>query len=318
ILFLLFSCVFLIAQSQMSYDELYEKIEAAEEGIERNFFLQTYLTKAKKEKNQEEIYEGYRQFIYYKTGQELKLYIDSMLWSAFESKNNEIIAEALLSVGIQKYKNKEYSEALSFYGKANFYIQHLEAEYLQYKILYSQAQVNYVLGFLDVAIQNFEKCLHYFEKEDLDGYLNSLHGLASCYLKSGDFPKSSEYVLKGIEIGNRHSHFRMQGYFQLIEGILQFYQENHETALKLLTSSTDLIVKKGDFANAQVGYFYLGKTFQQLQREDKILENYHKVDSLFVSHQFIRPDLREAFDYLSEHYRLENMSEESFYFMSQR
>lgn len=180
------------------------------------------------------------------------------------------------------------------------------------------AQIQYLLGFIDDAQEKFRDCVLFFEKESIDGYLNSLHGLASCYTIKGDYKKSSLYVAKGMEIGIQHSIHRMDLFFQLVEGINYYHQKKYSAALLSLENVSTQIAKKGDFANAQLGYYYLAKIYQEKSDEEKAKVYFEKVDSLFERHSYVRPDLRDGFDFLSEYYLLRQMPEQRFYFMSQR
>lgn len=308
----------LASQEINPYDALYEQIETTDDEILRNSYLNSYLHLAKEEKNAFEIYQGYSNFIYFLDNEQLNPYLDSMNWAAYQTRDPRIIGESYLRTGIQYYKKKNYSEALTYYGMAKPYIDSTNDSYMHHKLLYSLAQVYYVLGFLDDAIALFEQCRLYFKGENLDGYLNSVHGLASSYTRLGKYSKSSELIHQGLEVGIRNSEPRMDVYFYLLQGINHFHENRLDTSLRLLSKTVDVVAAKGDFSNAQLGYFYLGKIHKNLEDRHQSKNYYKKVDSLFVTYGFIRPDLREVYDFLIDHSLFEQKLEDRLYYMNQR
>ncbi|MBV6879711.1 hypothetical protein NG800_005480 [Epilithonimonas ginsengisoli] len=50
---------------------------------------------------------------------------------------------------------------------------------------------------------------------------------------------------------------------------------------------------KDDFAWLSVDYFFIGKSYLALNKQDLAISNFKKIDSIFNKHEFILPELRE-------------------------
>src|SRR5690606_17797837 len=284
---------------EMEYDALYDSIRNSAGTAVQEIYMKEFLRKAKQEKNHEEVLNGYRNYMHYTQGDLSMTYGDSMVWAAFKSQDSLLIGDALLSRGIQFYSLKNYPKAMKYYLEANQYAQE---EYQKNKITYSIAQVNYYLEQYTEAIKLFEKAAIFFEEDSPNAYLNTLHGLASSYSKLGEIQKSNFIIEKGKLVGKKMGIDRMDIYFNQLLGINQFHQNQLSDAIQTLEENLDDWKGKSDFANETVSLFYLGKAFWMLNDKEKAVSFFHKVEVVFLSHGYIRPDLREAFDYLAEYY----------------
>lgn len=290
------------AQSQDYYDALYEKIEENEGLPLQKFYLNTYLEQAKIELNFDEILNGYRYFSYYLSEKEALQYGDSMIWISEKSENSLLKAEANLSKGILYYRYKKYRPALDSYLNALSHLEKSHDAYLYFKILYNLAQVKNYLGYYEEAIALYKDCIEYFRKENKRGYLNSLHALALCYSRLGDFAQSNEAIALG-KIESEKLSVNMDAHFNLLLGINSFYLKDYHTAIKLIGESLREIEGNGDFAQIALGNFYLGKSHWVLEKREKAVGFFRKVDEIFERHRYIQPRLREAYHYLGQYYQ---------------
>lgn len=301
--------VFKIPDSLRSkdYDYLFERIEDSEDDqTKQSLYLQSFLWKAKGEKNSEEIVNGYKNYAYH-SPENLKLvYADSMIYAAKKAMNNTLIGSAYLSKGILYYTQKKHTYALDNYLIANNYISKTNDKYLTYKVKYNIAHIKYYLGFYDEAISLFRECINYFKEDNTRAYLNSLHSLGLCYNKIGNYGLCTETNEKGIGEGRRLANKEMEGYFIHSEGVNQYFKNNYASAIKNITNSLPAIRENKDFANEAVGYFYIGKSFWDLKKPKIALPYFIKVDNIFDNKGYIRPDLRENYELLINYYRSEN------------
>lgn len=290
------------AQVQDYYDLLIEQIEENEGMPQQRFYLNAYLQRAKSERNYDEIVNGYRYFSYYLPEMEALQYGDSMVWISEKSGNSLLKADAYLSKGILYYKYKKYRPALDSYLDALSHLEKSDDEYLYFKILYNLAQVKNYLGYYEEAIVLYKECIEYFRKENKRGYLNSLHALALCYSRLGDFAKSNEVIELGKSEAEKLS-VDMQAYFNLVLGINSSYLNDYHTAIKLIGGSMTKIEKSRDFAQIALGNFYLGKSHWVLDKREKAVVFFRKVDEIFERHNYIQPQLREVYYYLGQYYQ---------------
>jgi len=290
------------AQVQDYYDLIFEQIEENEGLPQQRIYLNAYLQRAKSERNYDEIVNGYRLFSYYRPEKEALQYGDSMIWISEKSENSLLKADAYLSKGILYYRYKKYKPALDLYLKSLSHLEKSDDEYLYFKIVYNLAQVKNYLGYYEEAIVHYKDCIEYFRKENKRGYLNSLHALALCYSRLGDFAKSNEVIELGKSEAEKLS-VNMEAYFNLLLGINSSYLNDYHTAIRLIGESMRVMEGSRDFAQIAMGNFYLGKSHWVLDKREKAVGFFRKVDEIFERHNYIQPQLREAYYYLGQYYQ---------------
>lgn len=287
-----------------SYDYLFERIEAtAENKVNQAYYLKYFLNKAKKDKNFEEIVNGYKNYLFYAPEKSKLIYADSMIYTAKKANNNALIGSAYLSKGIVYYARKEHKNALDNYLIADNFISKTNDKYLLYKVKYNIAIIKYFLGFYDEAISLFTECTDYFKEKNTRAYLNSLHLLGLCHNRIGNYGLCSEINKKGIEEGIRMSNTEMKNYFIHSEGINQYFKNNYADAIKKINYSIPSIKENKDFGNESVGYFYIGKSYWDLHKLEMALPYFFKVDKIFDDKGYIRPDLRQNYELLLKYYK---------------
>lgn len=285
------------------YNSLSDKIENSEsnKGLQK-LYLKAFLDRAKSENNIEEIINGYKNYMYYSDDKPSVIYADSMVDASLKSKDNSLIGSAYLTKGIVHYSLKEHKQALDHYLIANEYISKTNDNYLKYKTKYNLAHIKYYLGIYDEAIVLFEACIDYFKANNPRGYLNTLHSLALCHNRIGNFGYSSDLNALGVAEGKRLSDGSMEHYFIHLEGINHYFRDNYALAIEKINHSLSKIRDNNDFANETVGYFYIGKSYLGLKQTEKAIVYFKKVEQVFDEKNYIRPDLRESFELLIKHY----------------
>jgi len=287
-----------------SYDYLFERIEATSENkVKQAYYLKYFLNKAKKDKNSEEIVNGYKNYLFYSPEKLKVVYADSMIYTAKKANDNALIGSAYLSKGIVYYGQKKHKYALDNYLVADNYISKTSDKYLIYKVKYNIAGVKYYLGFYDEAISLYNECIDYFKENNSRAYLNSLHLLGLCYNRVGNYGMCSEINEKGIQEGIRLDNNEVKDYFIHSEGINQYFKNNYAEAIKKINYAIPSIKKNKDFGNESVGYFYIGKSYWNLHKSEMALPYFFKVDKIFDDKEYIRPDLRQNYELLLKYYK---------------
>lgn len=301
-----------------NYDYLLERIEATDEDkVKQANYLKYFLKKAKKDKNFEEIINGYKNCLYYSSEKVKVVYADSMIYTAHKSKDNALIGAAYLSKGIVYYGQKKHKHALDNYLVADNYISKTNDKYLIHKVKYNIALIKHYLGFYDEAIALFKECIAYYKEKNQRPYLNSLHSLGLCYNRLGNYGLCSEVNEKGIEEGIRLNNYEMKDYFIHSEGVNQYFKNNYTRAIKMLTHSIPAINKNKDFANESVGYFYIGKSYWDLHQQEMALLYFFKVDHIFNDREYIRSDMRENYELIIKYYKSKNNLQKQLYYSEQ-
>lgn len=298
-----------------TYDYLFDRIELTQNHKNQQvFYLQYFLTKAKRESNFEEIVNGYKNYLHYSPDSLKIVYADSMIQTAVVSHDNALIGSSYLSKGIVYYGAKRHKKALDNYLAADNFISKTNDKYLIYKVKYNIASIKYFLGFYDEAISLFVECIDYFKEEDTRAYLNSLHLLGLSHNRIGNYGFCSEINKKGIDEGLRLSNNEMQNYFIHSEGINQYFKNNYAEAIKKISYSIPSIKKNKDFGNESVGYFYIGKSYWNLHKPEMALPYFIKVDEIFDAREYIRPDLRQNYELLLKYYKSKKDLQKQLYY----
>lgn len=289
---------------EKDFDYLFDRIEDHNvNDLKRSFYLSTFLIKAESEKNWEELSNGYKNYVHYAPDKLKLVYADSMVSAAMRSKNDEIIGSAYLSKGIAYYGQKRLAEAMDIYLIADSYIEKTNDKYLIYKTKYHIAQIKYYLGYYDEAILMFQECISYFKNTNVRAYLNSLHSLGVCYKMVGNHGLCTSTNEKGISEGIRTGNLDMEPYFIFSEGVNQSMIHNYALGIKKLEAALPGILDNKDFSNEMVGYFYIGKCYWGLNDKEKALIYFKKVDEIYRERDFMRPDLREAYEFMITYYK---------------
>lgn len=280
-------------------------------------YLFTYIQKAKRERNWEELKNGYQNIMHQSPASLRSVYADSMVYAAKKTKDNATIGSAFLSKGIVSFADKKHKEALDDYLIANEYISKTDDHYLIHKVKYNIAQLKSSMGFYDEAIVLLRECVKYYKNNDDRPYLNSLHSLGLSYNKIGNYGKCSQTNEEGIKESEKRTLPQMGVYFRHSEGVNQYFIKNYQQAIDNLKSTMLEIQSNNDFANESVGNFYIGKSYWELKKEPKAISYFNKVDQIFNSTQFIRKDLLETYVLLINYYKTKKEDKLHLYYIDQ-
>src|SRR5690606_626021 len=109
----------------------------------------------------------------------------------------------------------------------------------------------------------------------------------------------------------------MKPYFVHLEGINHYFKNNYATSIQKIRSSLPPIIENKDFANQSVGYFYLGKDYWALNKQEYAMTYFRKVDKIFTEKNYIRADLRENYEFIIRYYKAKNDLKAQLYYVNQ-
>ena len=291
---------------------LYEE----KDSIRERLYAQSWLAKAKREKNFGQMAHSYKALIYTSNKKLQLIYVDSMLATAKRTADIEFIGSGYMTKGVVQYDRKEHMNALDSYLKADEYISKTNNPYLSYKVKYVIAQIKYYLGFYDEATALFQECVNYFKGKNDRAYLNSLHSLGLSYNRIGKYKLCSQMNQTGLNEGLRFKNLEMEPYFIHSEGVNQYFKHNYSDAIKKLKVALPAVIHNKDFGNETTTYFYIGKSYWAQELQEKALPYLKKIDEAFQKQKYIRPDLREAYEILIDYYQQRNNRELELYYVS--
>lgn len=315
-----------------SYEGLRKAYEAYGENDSKAFtFINPYIGKAKKEKKYPELFQAYRDAVFYSKSTDKKIkYADSCLDAAYKSGSDDRVSTAYILKGSIYYGNlKKYKPALDEYLMAYKYSKNTGDLYLKHKVSYHLGVVKNYLGYNEEALDLFKECLAFFEAQannsnahkfqifnNTKGYLNSLHQMIICYRNMKDFSRADSLTNVGLlKTFNEPDFSQERSYFLKSKGISEFSNNKFDSAIDYLTQSLGLM--RDDFAWESVDYFYIGKSHLALKNEDVAIQNFKKIDSIFTKQDFILPELRENYEILINYYKAKKDAKQQLFYTTQ-
>ncbi|WP_312078506.1 helix-turn-helix domain-containing protein [Chryseobacterium sp.] len=334
---LLFLMYHIICISQVksapSYQEIRKSYDAKELNDETALpFIHVFVKEAKKHKDYRALALAYRDGVAYSSKIDAKLkYADSTILAALRTTNSDLISDAHVGKGIVYSVNlKKYQPALDQFLKAYQYSRSSKDDYLKHKVNYHLGNVKSYLGFYEEAITHFKNSIHYFERgaqkstnpnmtfNYKKGYYNILHQMTACYRNLNNIHKSDSLTELGLKLTSGQSEFLLENsYFLKCKGLLSFHKNNPNDAIYYLNKALPEIVKKNDFMWASVIYYYLGTVFIENGDKKRGITYFTKIDSIFNKNQFIFPEVRKNYEFLINHYQVENDTKKELYYTKQ-
>jgi len=292
-----------LAEPGTTYDQLLSQIDIYRGSEKVWAYLDAYLAKAQQEMNWEETANAYKEMLHEAADNDRLRYANNMVVAAKKSRDNNVIGSAYLTKGILFYQQKKHSLALDNYLLANESLVNTDDMYLKYKVKYHIGLIKLYLGYYNEAIALFSECRTFFYRDHPLPYLKSLHALGVCYNGIGNMGKSSELNRLALQESARLGIPELVPNIEHSEGINNYFLKQYRQAIRRLDYAIPEIIGQGDFSNEAVGYFYLGKSYLGLGDTLAALPYFKRVDTIFNRKGYIRPDLRENYELLINHYK---------------
>lgn len=312
--------LFLNAQQprqKVSYDDLIRQIDLHQGTPKVWTYLKLYRDKAGAEKNYMELVGAYREMLHESAAQDNLAYADSMVFAAERSGVADLVGSSYLSKGIVYFQRREHQKALDNYVIANKHLVAGEDPYLRHKVKYSMAQIKYYLGYYNEAISLFRECITYFRDEEPLPYLKSLHSLALCYAAVDSLQLADNTNALTLDESARLGIKDMLPYIDNTSGIILYKSSRYGEAIEAINSALPRIRENEDFANEAVAHLHLGKSYWQLGKQELAMRHFKAIDTIFRDMKYMRPDLRESYEYLIKYYHREKMPNIELHYIDQ-
>jgi len=317
-LFILLFITYLVKAQEEPLDSLYKQDfniietyykESMSDSIKKRN-AETFLFKAKKEKDIIKIADGYYLLsnLYEHTPLAIK-YTDSILSLNIKSKNSSYPAKGYLQKGIQLYYLAKHSEALENYLKANKYYAISNNEYGQLCVKHYIGLLKNKINKSDESLIIFRKNLLFFntkEKQEkyLKQYLKSLFALADSYNRNKKLDSAEIINKRGILESLKDDEKYLYPYFLLSYGVTKIFKKQYSLAIDSLLKSNKLLRnEKTVLAGSNL---YLYKSFLGEKQISKAIEYLEKNDSLFKINPETIFQAKESYEFLLKHYKNNN------------
>ncbi|MCK8524423.1 AraC family transcriptional regulator [Aquimarina sp. D1M17] len=314
--------VFFSTSAQNIQDSLYKlNYEQLEKVYQENNFddiekaqlaTKIFISKAKKELDSSKIAKGF--YLYH--------------FTVPEEENSIKYLDSSISYS-QTRKTNEYP-ALAYFSKAQFYLYHERnitlavnnvnraRKYADNNIDLSH-RIDYLIGIVksehlnekQEALLLYKKCERYYKNKSeakyRSRYLSTLHAIAETYLGLKKYDSATYYNKLGyLESSKKdNGNFeRNKAYFVLCEGINKHINQEYNAAKDSIHNALPTILENNDISNTIDSYYYLGKSYYNLEEKEKAIVFFKKTDSVLETLNSI-PQYKhvKTYEYLKDYYK---------------
>ncbi|MDV3887618.1 hypothetical protein CMT90_11815 [Elizabethkingia anophelis] len=263
-----------------------KSFEQLEKSFGKNFetndallYANTFIIKAKQEKNTKRIIDGYFLF-FLKSGEDIS-YIDSIK-TTMKDNNVNNLSYGYFKCGDIYYNTRDYRRSLSSYLSALEYAKKSEDKKSVVLIKNAIGDIKYTTNDYEEALNIFRQNYDYIktkEKQDPNNYLSILFSLTNTYNATKKYDSAYMYGNIGKSkclLYDKKYYFKM---FDLSVHISEYYLGNYNKSITGLKNNIEFF-KKNSINNLQVSYMYLSMNYKILNDKDRYLYYFNKLDSL--------------------------------------
>lgn len=286
-------------------------------------YINAYILKAKIRKDNETLFYGYKEGVFYSTDYLNKLkYADSTLITAEKTRNNDFVIQSYLSKGLIHFQFKKFQPALENYLIAEKKLNSKSSEYISYKVIFNLALIKFHLKQYSESDVLFQKCSSFFEKNNSDinhqvYYLNTLFYRAQIIQAQQKYKLASQFNIRGLRLSQEVENIYFIHYFSFSIGIDYYIENNYQQTINFLSKELHYLEKQEDFNTLSKAYFYIGKSFEKQNSNEKSKEYFEKIDQIFNQYEFLDSDVRPAYESLIDYSTKNNDYKNQLYYINQ-
>lgn len=289
----------------MSFEEIEKKIDNPKtKHSEVSTLINLYISKSKKEKNEESLIYAYRYASkFYESPNNFK-YADSALIIGKKSENKKLLTDAYLNKGVVLMDNSHYQEALDNILLSNKYAIELNNDYIINKTIYYIAQNKIYLGLYEDANKELEICIKYFrnntQNKDLGKdyeiyYIYSLMSLIDSNTRIGKHIINKKLFSEAYSYLQNNKLDVYQAYFVSSEGTDAYYSKNYTRAIKKLSDAIRLYNDQWPHISE---IYYIGMANWKLGKHAVAVKYLEEIDKEYEKSKKLNPEFRSAYELL--------------------
>mgnify|MGYP005990890333 CR=1 FL=1 len=154
------------------------------------------------------------------------------------------------------------------------------------------------------AIEHFKKSLEYFKnKKNYYEYFSLIFNLSTSYSALNKIDSAYFYNEKVILVANQNKDSFMNGYADYQKGTILLKLKKPLLSIKHLKKSENIIILDENYFILSNLYLNLARSYQSLKQNKNTLKHYLKVDSLFLKKGNYYKSQKPAYKYLISHYK---------------
>ncbi|MDW9380267.1 helix-turn-helix domain-containing protein [Chryseobacterium sp. JV558] len=328
LLFLMIGNVFFHAQThntekntleKRTYKELEKEFYNTHAGEENSIksIANAYLKKAKSENNTTQIAEGY---VMLQFDEDLPIalkYLDSLQHITKNSKENTYPARIYLLRGNLYFKTDNLQAALNNYILG---LKYAKEKGNKRQIAMAHISIAYLNNYIGKHAETAKVLRHYAYDTDYmnEAEINSLKlNLADAYIETNKMDSAYILIKEGLQGSRKNKD--VYRYYQNL-GLLGYYHlhsKNYQKAIDGLLECEKYFFTKNNGSKRNHNYtlLYLGKSYAGLQKKEKAVDFFRKIDSMVLKTNYIYPELRDVYTYLIDYYKENNAKEKQLYYV---
>lgn len=309
---------------KMSYDELKKGFLENSNNKELQIkYSDTYLDKAKVEKNNSMLAKGYYMKSILNDSYKSINYLDSVIIFSKKVNNTKDLKIAFFEKAGKLENEKKFKLAIESYINAeNLAKKDNDSNYF-YEAKFSIALIKSEdMGEINEALDLYRECYTFYKKNKnkkqkyYRTYLNINFAIADAHRALNQLDSSSFYNKSGYKEAILFNDERLKGCFILNEGATQCLKNNFKIALDSLDKALPIMIKHNNKMNQIASYFYYAKSYEGLNKIDLALKYFEKVDSIYKNIKYITPEFVNGYHFLIKYYKNKENKEKQLYYLN--
>ncbi len=299
------------SQLKSKFYDYYDNDKVSESKI----IAQYYLQKAKKEKNNLQIAEGYILIHFNEDFPTALKYIDSLEIITKNIKGSLYPTRTYLMKGNLYFKYDYLKKALDNYIIA---LQYAKDQKDQKQIAYANINIAYLnnyLGKYAEAAKIFRYYLYNPNNITNESQHNQIRvSLINCYIDLNKLDSANILIKEGqTSAFTGKSKYSVNQYLYF-SGYSNLKQKKYTIAINELAKTYNFFSSIND-NNANYALYSLGKCYDGLNNKEKAVEYFIRLDSNIQKTNITFPELREVYTYLIDYYKKNNNKEKQLYYI---
>ncbi|WP_165579302.1 helix-turn-helix domain-containing protein [Chryseobacterium sp. BLS98] len=272
------------------------------------------MQKAKKEKNNGEIAEGYILIHLNENFPNALKYLDSLSVLSKNKQTSISAAKIYTLKGNLYYKYDNLKASLNNYILGLKYAKIQNNQALIDATNINIAYLNCYMGKNEDAAKTFRHYLYNVKNSELDH--NQMRvSLINCYIEINKLDSADVLIQEGLNSQFVHKNKYGINQYLYLSGRAKLKQKKYKDAIAELSKAYHYFSSVND-NTANYTLFYIGKSYAGLKNKEKAVQNFITLDANLQKTNFTSfPEIREAYTYLIDYYKEKNDKEKQLYYI---
>ena len=304
-----------MAYPQVETDSLQDKsYEYLQNGFMDNYedlgksfiYSSAFLKKAKKEGDEKNIAFGYHLTSLSTKDEESLMYIDSLIDYTKDKNLPRYPVSGYMLKGQIFYERLEFKKTLDMFLLSDSLLKKDgEDSFLYYESKRMIAILKGRIGDHKEAIELYKEALVYSDSLDLTyDYSTNAFAIAESFNFLNEPDSAAFYVDKAREIiSENETDLKFKEYLTAASVATQYNFGNFNAAIDSANSIYGFLVEEEDLPNIAFLHYYKAKAYTGLGDNKQSIDNFKKVDSIFLITKDIHPELRDSWEKIIEYYQ---------------